>query len=45
MLLVAADVVGRFVAPPGEIEAGITTAIIGAPVFIWLVRRRKAAGL
>jgi iron complex transport system permease protein len=44
MLLVAADVVGRFVAPPGEIEAGITTAIIGAPMFIWLVRR-KAAGL
>ena len=45
VLLVGADVAGRFVAPPGEIEAGITTAVIGAPVFIWLVRRRKAAGL
>jgi iron complex transport system permease protein len=45
LLLVGADVVGRVIAPPGEIQVGIMTAVIGAPVFIWLVRRRKAVGL
>ena len=44
-LLVVADVVGRVFLPPGEIPVGITTAVIGAPVFIWLVRRRKLAEL
>ncbi|MCV2393610.1 iron ABC transporter permease [Actinotalea sp. M2MS4P-6] len=37
-LLVAADVVGRVVAPPGELEAGLVVAAIGAPVLIGLVR-------
>jgi iron complex transport system permease protein len=45
VLLLGADIVGRLVALPGEIQAGIMTAVIGAPVFIWIVRRRKAAGL
>jgi iron complex transport system permease protein len=40
-LLLVADIVGRVVARPGEIEVGVVTAIIGAPVFIYLVRRRK----
>jgi iron complex transport system permease protein len=40
-LLTAADVVGRVVARPDEVEVGIVTALIGAPVFIALVRRRK----
>ena len=44
-LLLAADVVGRVVVRPGELPAGIVTAFIGAPVLIWLVRRRTAAGL
>ncbi|WP_407080028.1 FecCD family ABC transporter permease [Arthrobacter jinronghuae] len=44
-LLVTADVVGRVLLPPGEIPVGVTTAVIGAPVFIWLVRRRKLAEL
>lgn len=38
-LLVAADVVGRLIARPAEVEVGIVTAVIGAPVFIWIVRR------
>ena len=41
-LLVAADVVGRLIASPAEVEVGIVTAIIGAPVFIWIVRRGAA---
>jgi iron complex transport system permease protein len=45
VLLVGADVIGRIVARPGELEVGIVTAIIGAPVFIALVRRRRIAQL
>lgn len=44
-LLVAADVVARVVARPGEVQVGIVVAVIGAPVFIALVRRGKAATL
>jgi iron complex transport system permease protein len=40
-LLVAADVLGRVIARPEEVEVGIVTAVIGAPVLIWVVRRRK----
>lgn len=40
-LLVAADTVGRVVARPQEVEVGIVTAMIGAPVLIWVVRRTK----
>lgn len=42
-LLLAADVLGRVVARPGEVQVGILTALIGAPVFIALVRRRTLA--
>jgi iron complex transport system permease protein len=42
-LLLAADVLGRVVARPGELQVGIVTALIGAPVFIALVRRRTLA--
>jgi iron complex transport system permease protein len=44
-LLLAADVAGRVVLLPGEVPAGIMTALVGAPVFVWLVRRGKGAGL
>lgn len=39
-LLVCADVVGRVIAPPGEVQAGIVVAFVGAPLLIWLVLRR-----
>lgn len=45
VLLLLADVVGRVVMPPGELPAGIVTALIGAPVLIVLVRRRRASEL
>lgn len=45
VLLLAADVVGRVVARPGEVQVGIVTAVLGAPVFIALVRRRRLAQL
>ena len=45
ILLISADIIGRVVLLPGEVPAGIMTAIIGAPVFVWLIRRGKGAGL
>ena len=45
MLLLGADVVGRVVDRPGELEVGIVSAFVGAPVFIALVRRRRIAQL
>jgi iron complex transport system permease protein len=45
ILLLGADVIGRVVAPPGEVQVGIVTAFVGAPFFIALVRRRKLAAL
>ncbi len=44
-LLLAGDVAGRMVARPAELEVGIVTALLGAPFFIWLVRRRRAVAL
>ena len=45
ILLLGADIVGRIIAPPGEVQVGIVTAFLGAPFFIALVRRRKPAAL
>ncbi|GMA27254.1 FecCD family ABC transporter permease [Arenivirga flava] len=44
-LLAASDVLGRIVARPAELDVGIVTAVVGAPVFIAIVRRRKVREL
>ena len=44
-LLLVADVIGRIVLPPAEVQAGVMTALLGVPVFIALVRRRREVGL
>ncbi|WP_456598639.1 FecCD family ABC transporter permease [Blastococcus sp. SYSU DS0616] len=44
-LLTAADVIGRVVARPEELDVGILTALVGAPFFIWIVRRQKVSEL
>lgn len=44
-VLLVADVIGRVVERPGELEVGIVTAVVGAPAFIAIVRRRRIAGL
>ena len=44
-LLTFADIVGRLITRPEEIEVGIVTALIGAPVFIWIVRRQRVREL
>ncbi|MGA4842831.1 FecCD family ABC transporter permease [Streptomyces sp. G45] len=45
VLLLGADVLGRVVSRPAELQVGIVTAAIGAPVFIFLVRRQRMAKL
>ncbi|MFZ4239515.1 FecCD family ABC transporter permease [Streptomyces murinus] len=45
VLLLGADVIGRVVARPAELQVGIVTAVIGGPVFIFVVRRRRTAQL
>ncbi|MDN5744838.1 MAG: iron ABC transporter permease [Nocardioidaceae bacterium] len=44
-LLMLSDVIGRFVMPPGEVDVGIITALLGAPFFIVIVRRAKVREL
>lgn len=44
-LLLVGDVIGRVVAPPGELEVGVVLALLGAPFFVALVRRRKPVRL
>jgi iron complex transport system permease protein len=45
VLVLLADVVGRLVAAPRELQVGIVLAMIGAPFFIGLIRRRKVVRL
>src|SRR5690606_8816606 len=45
ILLLSADIVGRVVLRPSELQVGIVTAFIGAPVLIALARRRRISGL
>ena len=41
VLALLADVAGRLVARPGELQVGIVLALVGAPVLIALVRSRR----
>ena len=45
ILLIGADIIGRVIARPGEVQVGIVTAFLGAPVFIYLVRRQRISTL
>ena len=45
VLLLGSDILGRIIARPAEVQVGIVTALIGGPVFIFLVRRRRLAQL
>jgi iron complex transport system permease protein len=43
LLLTVTDIAGRLVARPSEIQVGIVTALVGAPVLVYLARRRTLA--
>ncbi len=45
LLLIVADVIGRLVVRPGELQVGIVMALVGGPMFIALVRRTRLVKL
>ncbi len=45
IVLLAADTVGRIVVIPAELPVGIMLAVIGAPFFVAVVRRRRMVAL
>lgn len=45
VLLLLSDVLGRVIAAPAEIQVGVVTAFIGAPVLIALASRRRVVAL
>lgn len=42
-LLVGADMISRSVVAPAELPIGIVTAVLGAPVFLWILLRQRGA--
>ncbi|HJB63206.1 MAG TPA: iron ABC transporter permease [Candidatus Microbacterium pullistercoris] len=44
-LLALADTLGRVIGSPGEVEAGIVTAFLGAPVLVVIARRTRMRAL
>ncbi|WP_181899323.1 FecCD family ABC transporter permease [Lachnotalea glycerini] len=45
ILLTTSDILGRLIGTPGELEAGIVTAFIGAPVLVSIAMRAKVRSL
>jgi len=45
LLLLACDIVGRRVVAPGELQVGVVIGLLGAPVFVALVRYRRMVRL
>ena len=44
VLLCVADLVSRMALPPMELPAGVITALIGSPYFLYLLRRKNVLG-
>jgi iron complex transport system permease protein len=42
IFLLVSDTIARTIISPAEIPVGIVTSFIGAPVFIWLILRKKS---
>ncbi|WFR55685.1 iron chelate uptake ABC transporter family permease subunit [Anaerocolumna sp. AGMB13025] len=45
IILTISDVIGRLIGTPGELEAGIVTAFLGAPILISIAMRAKVRSL
>ena len=43
LLLLVADTIARTVVSPVELPLGVVTAVIGAPIFVVLLRRTRSA--
>jgi iron complex transport system permease protein len=44
ILMTVVDVVARVIIPPAELPIGIITAVVGAPVFLWILLREQRRG-
>ncbi|MDQ0677279.1 iron complex transport system permease protein [Arthrobacter pascens] len=44
-VLLLADTAGRVISRPGELSVGVVLAVVGAPFFVYLARRRRLATL
>jgi len=45
LVLLLCDIVGRLVSSPGELQVGVVLGVVGAPVFIAIVRLRRGVEL
>lgn len=45
ILMLVSDIIGRIISLPGETEVGIVTAVLGAPVFILVIRKGRVKSL
>jgi iron complex transport system permease protein len=45
IVLLVADIIGRVIISPGELQVGVVLGVIGAPFFVLLVRYRNLAEL
>jgi iron complex transport system permease protein len=45
VVLLGADIMGRVITSPAEVHAGVITALLGAPILIALVQRRKVVAV
>lgn len=44
-LLLFSDAIGRLLVRPGDLDVGVVMPLLGAPLFIWIVRSRKLRDL
>lgn len=44
LFLLLCDTIGRLISPPIEVRVGIVTALVGAPYFLYLIRRMRRKG-
>lgn len=43
IIILISDIVGRIILPPSEVQVGIMTALLGGPLFVWIVRNIRMA--
>ncbi len=44
VLMEVVDTIARLIIPPAELPIGIITAMVGAPVFLWILLRQRGKG-
>jgi iron complex transport system permease protein len=44
VLLMAADVLSRWLVAPQELPVGVLTAVLGGSYLLWLMHRRSGSG-